>query len=611
MSNRSRRFARRDLVAIAGLAALGGCIGKVGDPGVSGGGAAGSAGSSPGSGGSGAVTSPGSGGTGAATSAGSGGTGAATSPGSGGTGASTGTGGGTVAASPYMPARVRRLTNAEYDASVQALLGATMAPSAAYAFPPDARQGPAGAPAGPAFTVNDAQRVDPVLADKLDTAAQALVTEARGNGKLSALSPCANPTSGGEACARTFVQSFGAKAYRRPLSSDEIAGLVSVYHVGADGYTYADGIDLLTRVLLQSAGFLYVTELGDPGVASPFTLTGNEIATALAYLVTSGPPDDALLAKATAGMLATPDGRESEARRLLATPAGHARLVRVVREWLGVEDVAHREKASSVYPDFASVAQSMENESRAFVDEVLNNSTGTLTELLTADWTIVDPPLAAVYGVTAAGTGQRTSLAGVPRRGILNQGAFLSVFATNNGSHPVFRGVAIMRRIACLPVQDPGALGIVVNFPASDPSKTTRQRFESHSADPGCASCHSSIDSFGFALENFDGMGKVRTTDNGKPIDSSVTIKMGSDLDGTYADGAALAGALARSASVKTCLARQIFRSAAGRSDGTVQGAEDDFVDTWKQLPAAQQDHLSEVLVAWVKSPRFVQRRTP
>jgi len=600
-------FPRPRSFAWVGLAAvLAGCVGKVSGVGGSGGGAGGSGGNASGTGGGSATGTGG----GSAT-----GTGGGNASGTGG-GNASGTGGGTASTNPYIPARVRRLTNAEYDASVQALLGTALAPSATYAFPPDARQGPAGAPAGAAFTVNDAQRVDPVLADKLDTAAQAAVTEARGNGKLAALSPCANPTSGGEDCARTFVQGFGAKAYRRALTSDEIAGLVSgpksVYHVGADGYTYADGIDLLTRVLLQSAGFLYVTELGEPGAtSSPFTMTGNEIATSLAYLVTSGPPDDALLAKAAAGALATADGRESEARRLLATPAGHARLVRVVREWLGIENVAHREKAASVYPDFAGVAQSMEDESRAFVDEVLNNSTGTLTELLSADWTIVDSPLAAIYGVTAAGAGKRTSLAGVPRRGILNQGAFLSVFATNNGSHPVFRGVAIMRRLACLPVQDPGALGIVVSFPAADPSKSTRQRFESHAADPGCASCHTAIDSLGFALENFDGMGKLRTTDNGKAVDSSVTIKGGSDLDGTYADGVALAGALARSTSVKTCLARQIFRSAAGRSDGTVQGAEDDFVDTWKQLPAAQQDRLSEVLVAWIKSSRFVQRRTP
>lgn len=575
-------ISRAHSFVLVGLAVLAGCMGKIG-PGATGAGAAGGSGPPSGTGGG---------------------------------GPTTGTGGVTVSTSPYMPARVRRLTNAEYDGSVQALLGTTMVPSVTYGFPPDTRQGPAGAPAGAAFTVNDAQRVDPVLADKLDTAAQALVTEARANGKLAALSPCANATSGGEDCARTFVQSFGAKAYRRALSSDEIAGLTSgptsVYHVGADGYTYADGIDLLTRVLLQSGGFLYLTELGDPGATgSSLMMTGNEIASAMAYLLTSGPPDDAMLAKAAAGALATSDGREAEARRLLSTPAGQARLVRVAREWLGIEDVAHREKASSVYPDFAGVSQSMENESRAFLDEVLNHSTGTLTELLTADWTIVDPPLAAIYGVTAAGTGQRTSLASVPRRGILTQGAFLSVFATNNGSHPVFRGVAIMRRLACLGVQDPGALGIVVSFPAADPTKTTRERFESHAADAGCAGCHKSIDSFGFALEEFDGMGKLRTTDNGKPVDSTVTISVGSDIDGTYADGVALANALAGSASVKTCLARQMFRSVAGRSDGSIQGAEDDFVNTWKQLPTDQQDRLADVLVAWVRSPKFVQRRTP
>lgn len=492
-----------------------------------------------------------------------------------------------------------------------------MAPSVTLSFPPDARQGPANSPAGAAFTLNDGQRVDPVLADKLDAAAQALVTEAQGNGKLAALSPCATSTgSAGEACAKAFVQSFGAKAYRRPLTADEIAGLVSssatsVYHVGADGYTYADGIGLLTRVLLQSAGFLYLTELGDAPTGSTVTLNANEIAASLSYLLTSGPPDDTLLGNASSGLLASADGREAEARRLITSPAGRAHFVRVVREWLGIENVARREKAQSVYPDFAGVASSMEEESRAFIDEVLNNSTGTLAELLTADWTIVDGPLAAVYGVTSAGAGKRTSLSTVKRRGILNQGAFLSVFANNNSSHPVFRGVAIMRRIACLNLRDPGALGIVVSFPAADTTKTTRARFETHAADPQCASCHDTIDNIGFALENFDGMGKARTTENNLPVNTKVTLNAGSDIDGTYADSNALAAALAQSPSVQACLARQIFHSAAGRSDTTVAQAENAFVDIWKQLPAAQQGRLADVLVAYIRSPLFVQRSTP
>jgi hypothetical protein len=285
--------------------------------------------------------------------------------------------------------------------------------------------------------------------------------------------------------------------------------------------------------------------------------------------------------------------------------------VRVVREWLGIENVAHREKAQSVYPDFAGVASSMEDESRAFIDEVLNNSTGTLAELLTADWTIVDAPLAAVYGVTSAGAGKRTSLSKVGRRGILNQGAFLSVFANSNSSHPVFRGVAIMRRIACLTLPDPGALGIVVSFPAADTTKTTRARFEAHAANASCATCHDTIDELGFTLENFDGMGKARTTENNLPVNTKVTLSAGSDIDGTYADSNALAAALAQSPSVQACLARQIFHSAAGRSDGTVAPAENAFLEIWKQLPAAQQGRLADVLVAYIRSPLFVQRSTP
>src|SRR6185369_11701732 len=139
--------------------------------------------------------------------------------------------------SSALPARIRRLTNAEYDASVRVLLGVTEAPSVTFSFPPDTKQGPHNAPAGAAFTLNDAQRVDPVLADKLDTAAQAVVAKARESGKLTSLAPCdQTDVAGAEACAKSFIEGFGARAFRRPVSSDESAGLLQAYHVGADGY---------------------------------------------------------------------------------------------------------------------------------------------------------------------------------------------------------------------------------------------------------------------------------------------------------------------------------------------------------------------------------------
>ncbi|HEY5449190.1 MAG TPA: hypothetical protein VIQ54_10580, partial [Polyangia bacterium] len=102
-----------------------------------------------------------------------------------------------------------------------------------------------------------------------------------------------------------------------------------------------------------------------------------------------------------------------------------------------------------------------------------------------------------------------------------------------------------------------------------------------------------------------------RTTENNLPVDTKVTLSAGTDLDGTYADSTELGAALAGSASVKTCLARQIFRSSAARSDATIENVENAFVEIWKQLPANQQGRLADVLVAYVRSPLFVQRSTP
>ena len=187
------------------------------------------------------------------------------------------------------------------------------------------------------------------------------------------------------------------------------------------------------------------------------------------------------------------------------------------------------------------------------------------------------------------------------------------MFATNNGSHPVFRGVALMRRVACLPVPDPGALGIVVSFPATDATQDHARPLRcSTRATPSCARLPQDRSTRSASrFEGYDGMGQARTTENGKPIDSSVTVAVGSDFDGTYADSNALATALAASPSVRTCLARQLFRSTAGRSDSSVAGSENAFVELWKQLPADQQGKLVDVLVAFVRSPLFVQRRTP
>lgn len=586
------------------LATAGGCVGA-----VEGSRTTGSGGSSTGGAGSGSGSAAGSGG-----SIGSGGSGG--SIGSTGSGGSGSGGASQPSTDPLLPARIRRLTTREYDASVKSLLGTSMTMGVT-SFPPDSRQG--------GFTVNDAQRVDPVLAKQLSGAAETLVAEARSNGKLATLAPCSNAASEGETCAKTFIQSFGAAAYRRALTNDEIAAFVTVYHAGADGAAYNDGIDLIVQATLQSAGFLYVTEIGSaastPLAGAVVDLTPNETAATLSYLLTSGPPDSTMLTAAGAGDLASAEGREKAARRLLQTPPAQDSLVRVVREWLGIDGISGTDKDSKVYPGFAAVKDSFATESQSFVREVVLKSTGTIGELFSADWTIADAPLAALYGVTAASSGH-TSLSATGRRGILNQGAFLSVYAHASESAPVFRGVAIMRRVACMTLGSPIELNIQVTPPMPDPNKSTRDRFAAHVSDQACAGCHNSIDSIGFAFEKYDGMGAARPLTNGKPTENGQPVvtatvlgdkpaEQKTDFDGSYADSDALAMALGSSAQVRTCFARQLFRSSAGRSDNTAHGAEEAFVTFWNQLPTNQQGNVTEALVAYVKNPTFAQRRAP
>ena len=531
-----------------------------------------------------------------------------TSEGWGGPG-TTGAGGagGTTVRPPgsLIPARVRRLANAEYDASVQALLSTQRSPASEPDFPPDLRRD--------GFTVNAAQRVDAVIIERLADAADALATEAQQNGTLARLAPCAPPADGAS-CARTFISTFGAKVYRRPLIEDEVQALLALYEVGADGASYDDGIAHVTRGLLQSAGFLYVTELGDGTVRADATvaLTPHELAASLAYLVTSAPPDDELAAKAASGALADPVEREAQARRLLSTDArAQDTTVRLVREWLGIDRIDASAKDSLVYPNFENDKTRIVAESRDFVRAVAFESTGDVSELLGARWTVSSGPV-ALYRTAGDGPALPSGPTLLTDRvGILNQAAFLASYALAHESHPIFRGVAIAQRVTCMGLDSPASFNIQVIPPAPDPTVTTRQRYDVHVRDSICAGCHDIIDPFGFAFEHYDGTGAYRDLDHGKAVDSAVDVSVARDFDGHYADGNELAAALAGSAHVRECFARFMFRAAAGTGDGAATPGEDEFINAWRAAPAGARGNIVETLIGYVKGPGFALRGAP
>ncbi|HET9932383.1 MAG TPA: DUF1588 domain-containing protein, partial [Polyangiaceae bacterium] len=437
--------------------------------------------------------------------------------------ASGGVSGGSSEPDPdeLLPARVRRLATAEYDASVQALLTTEQAIATGADFPPDLRQD--------GFTVNGAQRVDAVSVERFADAADALATEAQQNGTLARLAPCerdADPAS----CARTFIETFGAKVYRRPLLAEEVDALLALYAVGAEDATYEDGITHVTRGLLQSAGFLYLTELGDgaPSTSGVVRMTPYELASELSYFVTSAPPDDELLAQAESGALSDPSERSAQARRLFRTdPRAQATAVRLVREWLGIDRIDASAKDSLIYPDFEAQKPRIVAESQDFVRAVTFQSTGTVAELIGARWTVDTGPL-GMYQAGARGPIAGSTL--IDRVGILNQAAFLATYANAHESHPIFRGVAITRRVVCQHLDSPASFNLQVVPPPPDPSKTTRERYEVHAKDGLCAGCHDMIDPFGFAFEHFDGMGAYRAKEHGRDVDSTVFV----NLEGDY-----------------------------------------------------------------------------
>ncbi len=489
----------------------------------------------------------------------------------------------------------RRLSNHEYDNSIADLLGIEGRPSAGFAA--DTRQS--------GFTVNVAQRVDSTLGDQLAAAATTLAHEAVSK-HLSTVLTC-SPSAAD--CKESFIASFASRAFRRPASAEERAGLAKVFEAGATGGSFNDGVEAVITAVLQSASFLYLEE-GGSGDGAVRELGPYEQASALAYFITAAPPDATLLAAAANNQLATADQREAQMRRLLAEDRrAKAQVVRFFKEWLGLDGIFFVDRQSS--QPFSSLRPSMDGEASAFIEEVLFRGDGSLATLLGADYSMVDSTMSSLYGLQSlpGDTYTRASFAETPRRGILSQAAFLAAYAAADASSPVKRGVVIMRRLLCRDIQFPtGAIAAkAMMMPQKDPAKTTRQRFSQHSSDPACRGCHSQIDPLGFAFEAFDQVGKLRTQENGVDVDSSGTL-VGTDVDGSFGNAAEMVARLAGSAQVRGCFARNVLRFAAAQSSTTMEEA---FLSLWQKLPAEKQGNLIEVLVAFARSDLFKKRAMP
>ncbi|MGC4086941.1 MAG: DUF1588 domain-containing protein [Polyangiaceae bacterium] len=485
------------------------------------------------------------------------------------------------APSELLPAGLRRLSRAEYDQALSALLGEPVRVSDA--LPPDLRQS--------GFTRNAEQIVDPWLASLLHEQASALA-ERWVSTHL--------PNLCDDACVRSTALGLATRAFNRAPEAAELDRYVAL--VEAEAPDTKAGLGALLTALLESPKLIYVSELGASSDAAPRRLKAYELASSLAWAISGMPPDSELRERAASLYDATV--REAEARRLLTHSDARFHYRRFVSEWLGLDGLESRVKDARLFPDFLDLRPLLQADSDAFIDRAMIANQGSLATLLSGGLENVPAPLRALYGLAPDQPGSVAELAALGRVGILQQPSFLAATAHEDNSGPVLRGVTVLRRLLCRELPAPSELGIELTFPAPDPSSTTRERYAAHARDAACAACHRAIDGVGFSFENFDAEGRLRQTEAGKPIDSSGSIRLGG-ADVALSDSVALSRALSHDAEAEACLARQVFRFASGRRDAS---AEQAFVDG---LAARERGSILELFVAFVKRPHFVWRRQP
>lgn len=453
----------------------------------------------------------------------------------------------------------RRLTHEEFDNTIADLLGIEGEHSTALAADV-AVQG---------FTNNvTGQNVTPTLAEQYITVVEELSrqTTLNINGRLG----CDPVALGEEVCVQQFIGTFGKKAWRRPVTTDEQTRALELFRTARAQYALDVSVQMLVQYFLLSPHFMYLVEPLPAGAApgSVVPLDGWKVASRLSYFLLGSMPDDALLTAAEAGTLDTPDGVATEARRLLGLPRARQRIGLFFVEWLRLRGIDKLQKDTTLFPDFdLSMGQLLKEQVELFTQAVIIDDGGTAQDLLTAPFTFVNNRLAPYYGVDApaGSTMARVQLDPTKRAGLLTHAAVLATYAHQNQTDPVTRGKLIRESVLCdiVPAPPPD---LVVTAPEITPGSTTRERFSQHQADPGCAGCHSLMDPIGLGFENFDPIGQWRDTDNGLAVDATGEI-IGTDVAGTFNGAVELSAKLAASEQTMACFAKTWLRFALGRSE--------------------------------------------
>lgn len=407
-------------------------------------------------------------------------------------------------------------------------------------------------------------------------------------------------------CARTILTRFGRKAWRRPLTTDEVDRYEQVVtRARAEGEPPKAALALALQALLLSPHFLFRVELDpDPTSLTPHPLNDFELAARLSYFLWASTPDDALARAADDGTLREPAVLEAQVTRMLADPKAKTLTTLFAGQWLWSNQVEDAAPSASAYPNVTpALKAAMRQETEAFFEHFLTQDVSALG-LLGSDFSFLNDALADHYGLPRPGstTLQRVAVSKPERGSLLGQAGVLTVTSFPMRTSPVKRGAWVLGNLLCQepPAPPPGVEALPL--PAM-PTQTLRQRMEQHRADPTCAGCHAMMDPIGFSMEPFDGVGRWRTTDTGGfPIDAAGALPDGRLFSGP----AELSRLLKDDARFTHCVTEKLFTYGLGRAPAREDSCQVAAIDH----EFGERGHrLTALVKALVTSRPFTHRR--
>lgn len=413
-----------------------------------------------------------------------------------------------------------------------------------------------------------------------------------------------------DGCAREILGTLMRRAYRRPVADDDLQGPFELYRSTREKEGFEAGIEMALAAVLVSPEFLFRIEQAPAGLAphTPYRVSDLELASRLSFFLWSSNPDDELLEVAIRGELTKPAVLEQQARRMLADPRALNLVTNFASQWLHLRNLEAIKPDKRIFPDFDdNLRQAFRRETELFVESILRENRSVL-ELLSANYTFLNERLAKHYGVPHV-YGSRFRRVefeeGGTRGGLLRHGSILTLTSYATRTSPVVRGNWILKNILGVPPPPPPP-----DIPDLKEAKTggrelsMRERMAEHRANPTCASCHTLMDPVGFGLENFDAIGRFRTTEAGVPIDAS-----GELWDGTRFDGVAeLEEALLRRPELfLTTLTEKLLVFATGRG---VEYYDGPAIRALLREAKADNYRFSSLVLGIVKSRPFQMRRS-